>query len=285
MHGSGNDFVLLDDRNGRFSEDLSPGAIQCLCRRKSGIGADGIVLIQISDAGDFKARFFNSDGSEADMCGNGGRCAARFARYMDAAPRHMTVETRAGLLHASILDGGRVRIQMPQPYGLVLDEELLVQQRLTRISSVNTGVPHAVLLVDDIEAMPVMTLGRSIRYHERFQPLGTNTNFVRVLQPDTLTIRTYERGVEDETLACGTGAVAAVLVCTKKGTVRPPVSVHTAGGENLTVDVVPDPASEFGHVFLEGNTAFVYSGRISVEAVPSMASLEAQGYGQDGRKR
>ena len=244
---------------------MPPSVVRKLCDRRIGIGADGLILIQNSENADFGWRFFNSDGSEAEMCGNGGRCATRYAYMMDVAPREMTLETQTGILRAVVMDDRRVKIEMPQPRDLSVDEQLTLDRERMSVSVINAGVPHAVVFVERLEDFPVLATGNALRMHERFQPAGSNVNFVRVLGDNQLAIRTYERGVEDETLACGTGAVAAALVGIKRNDMRPPISVMTQGGERLTVHAALRSDSEFGQVSLEGETTFVFQGRLSVE--------------------
>ena len=265
MHGSGNDFILLDNRDDRLQIPAPPSVVRKLCDRRLGIGADGLILIQNSENADFGWRFYNSDGSEADMCGNGGRCVTRYAYMMDVAPREMTLETQTGVLRAVVVDDRRVKIEMHQPRDLSVDEPLILDRERMTVSVIHAGVPHAVVFVERLDDFPVFEKGNALRNHERFQPAGANANFVRILGDNQLAIRTYERGVEDETPACGTGAVAAALVGIKRNDMRPPISVRTQGGERLTVHVALRSDSEFGQVFLEGETAFVFQGRLSAE--------------------
>jgi len=265
MHGCGNDFILFDDRDGRLESSISPSVVKMLCDRRLGIGADGLILIQNSGHADFGWRFFNSDGSVAELCGNGARCAARFAYMTDVAPRETTLETLTGILRAVVMDDRRVKIEMPRPCDLSMDEQLSLGGERLSVSVINTGVPHAVVFVGRLDDFPVLTAGKLLRNHERFQPGGSNANFVRFLSDNQLAIRTYERGVEDETPACGTGAVAAALVGIKRNDMRPPISVVTKSGERLTVHAAHRSDSEFGQVFLEGATSIAFHGRISAE--------------------
>ncbi|MBI4773126.1 MAG: diaminopimelate epimerase [Deltaproteobacteria bacterium] len=265
MHGCGNDFILLDDRDDRLDASISPSVVRKLCDRRLGIGADGLILVRNSKHADFGWRFFNSDGSIAELCGNGARCAARYAYMTDVAPREMTLETLTGILRAVVVDDRRVKIEMPQPRDLSMDEQLFLGGERLSVSVINTGVPHAVVFVGRLDDFPILTAGRALRNHERFQPGGSNADFVRVLGGNQLAIRTYERGVEDETLACGTGAVAAALVGIKRNGMQPPISVVTKSGERLTVHAAYRSDSEFGQVFLEGATTIAFQGCISAE--------------------
>lgn len=234
MHGAGNDFILLDDRAGKFP--VSDGAwIARVAARRTGIGCEGIILIQPSDKADFRMRFFNPDGSEVEMCGNGARCVARLASEIGAAPASMSIDTVAGLLRAEV-KGDNVRLHMTEPTNWRVGRTLDIDGRKFAYGFVNSGVPHAVVEVEDLAACDVQALGAKIRYHKEFTPAGTNANFIAVTGPSSLKIRTYERGVEGETLACGTGIVASALVSAKAGRVSAPVKVTAASGDVLTVD-------------------------------------------------
>lgn len=237
MHGAGNDFILVDDRSQTFPAGDLPW-IAHLCERRRGVGSEGLLLIQPSAAADFRMRFFNPDGHEAEMCGNGARCIARLAHEIGAAPADMRIETAAGLVRAEILPP-LVRLHLPPPNGWRLDLSVEWSGRKWAIHHVNTGVPHAVAVVDDLAALDVPAFGSCIRRHALFAPAGTNADFIQIAGPDSLSIRTYERGVEAETLACGTGIVAAALVAEKLGLVRAPVRVRTAGGDSLDVAMGP----------------------------------------------
>src|SRR4030065_1268273 len=232
MSGSGNDFILIDHREPFLKEKNLKGFIQKACRRRVSVGADGLVLVERSKKADFKWRFYNADGGEAEMCGNGGRCAARFAYLKGIAGPSLKFETLAGILSAQV-DGKRVKLEMTKPFGLKLDETLLIDGKKQIFSSINTGVPHAVLFVEDVEGLDIVQIGRALRFHSHFSHSGTNVNFIRLEDGSQLSIRTYERGVEDETSACGTGAVAAALWVAFKGLVKSPVSIRTRGGEIL----------------------------------------------------
>lgn len=259
MHGSGNDFVLIDNRDVLISREEAPEAARRFCARRVGIGADGLILIEKSDNADFRWGFYNADGSEAEMCGNGGRCAARFAFMKGIAPEEMRFETLAGIISAHV-KGTRVKLQLSPPFGMFLDRELHVNGKPVKISFVNTGVPHVVVVVDDVEDVPVVETGRALRQHDFFAPDGTNVNFTSRIDRNRIAVRTYERGVEDETLACGTGSVASAIVMAAKGLAESPVEVQTRGGEILTIyhDLLEN--GEIKDVFLEGETVHVYDG-------------------------
>jgi diaminopimelate epimerase len=264
MSGSGNDFILIDHRKPFMGEDRMKDFVKRVCRRRVSVGADGLIFVERSKKADFKWRFFNADGSEAEMCGNGGRCAARFAYLKKIVGPSLTFETLAGVLSAQV-DGRKVKLELTKPYGLKLDETLLIEGKEQVISNLNTGVPHAVLFLEDLEELDIVRIGRAIRYHPHFSPNGTNANFVRVENVSQLSIRTYERGVEDETLACGTGAVASALISAFKRLVKSPVSIKTKGGEVLVVYFEIEAKDAKG-VFLEGDVHIVYEGEMWEEA-------------------
>ena len=269
MSGTGNDFILIDNRSGIVGEDEMVHLAVQACRRRHSVGADGLILIQDDPDLDFSWRFFNSDGSEGEMCGNGARCAARFAFTEKIAGPSMVFGTIAGPIEAEVRDG-RVRVQLTPSHGMERDFSLrLGGGDEIKAGFIDTGVPHTVIMVDeaDLDNTPVAERGREIRYHPRFAPAGTNVNFVAVSGAGTVRIRTYERGVEEETLACGTGAVASAIICTAQELVRPPVKVRTQGGESLTIYIdKEDPAH--GRILLEGAAHMVYRGQLTEETVP-----------------
>ena len=264
MSGSGNDFIIIDNRAGTWNHVVTSAFVRAVCRRKISVGADGLIFIERSDTVDFLWRFFNADGSPAEMCGNGGRCAARFAVLNGIGGNTLSFETIAGVVHAEV-SGAVVKIQLPAPKNLELNIRLEVDGTALVLHSINTGVPHIVLFVDDLETARVKELGERLRFHGRFQPAGTNVNFVSQSSADMLHIRTYERGVEDETLACGTGSVAAALVAIAMGKAASPVQVMTRSGEILKVHA-PDMSPPFHEVYLEGGAKVIYSGEIWDEA-------------------
>jgi diaminopimelate epimerase len=260
MHGAGNDFVLVDDRSLSFpSKD--PRFLQGIAERRFGVGSDGIILIQPSESAHFRMRFFNPDGGEVEMCGNGARCVARLAAEIGAAPRQMKFDTVAGVIRADVNTEGRVRLVMTEPKGWAFNQTLEIAGQKLTYHFVNSGVPHAVVEVPDVAKTDVAGLGRAIRYHPQFQPAGTNANFITLTGPDSLTVRTYERGVEAETLACGTGITACGLMMGKLGKVKTPVHITCASGDVLDVDFTPtnDGATQ---VTLTGPAAHVFEGQL-----------------------
>ncbi|MBW1741023.1 MAG: diaminopimelate epimerase [Deltaproteobacteria bacterium] len=264
MSGSGNDFILVDNREGIVDERNLSRFVASVCRRKLSVGADGMILIEASGQADFKWRFFNADGGEAEMCGNGGRCAARLAYLKGIAGPRLSFETKSGVIRAEVT-GDRVKLEMPQPTATELDYPLKVEEDTLTVSSITVGVPHVVIWVTDLETSPVFKVGRAIRYHQRYTPAGTNVNFVKRLNDGSFAIRTYERGVEDETLACGTGSVATALIAATKGMATSPSVLHTRGGEALKV-YFDRSGDDFRNVFLEGEARVIYEGRLWKEA-------------------
>jgi diaminopimelate epimerase len=263
INGSGNDFLLIDNRDGIMEGIDRPVFVSKVCDRARSVGADGVILIEPSRTADFRWDFYNADGSRAEMCGNGGRCAARFAAARKIAGREMSFETTAGIIHAAV-SGRRVKLQMTRPAGLAVDRELTLAGRRYVYSFLDTGVPHAVLFVPDVDRADVAGVGRGFRRHRAFAPRGTNVNFAQP-RDGALWVRTYERGVEGETLACGTGAVASAILAAVRGVAEPPVSVRTSGGEMLTVHFDAG-RKDFGEVYLEGDTSWSCDGRMFEEA-------------------
>ena len=284
MNGAGNDFVLLDNRDGSLALDAA--AIARLCDRHRGVGADGLLVVEPAENGaDFRMRYYNSDGGEAEMCGNGARCFARFAQKIGGKTGDVSFETMAGVIRAQML-GENVRIQMSEPHSLALNETLRAGTAKISVHSLNTGVPHAVVFVgdctkpaeqrslmrtspadpllhalrDDLDAVDVRALGRALRTHPHFEPKGTNVNFVAQTGPNAIAIRTYERGVEDETLACGTGVVASALIFHELAGAASPVLVRVRGGDTLEVAWEKDGAS-WRNVTLTGPADFTFEGQ------------------------
>lgn len=261
MHGAGNDFIMIDDRAMKFPTGNKAG-LAAVGARHTGVGCDGFIFVQPSDTADFRMRFFNPDGGEVEMCGNGARCVARFARDIGAAGDRMDFETIAGSLRAEVGDRD-VTLHMTEPKDWRLGQVLDIDGEQYEYNFVNTGVPHVVIEVPDPESVDLQSLGAAIRYHDDFKPAGTNANFIAVTGPDSLKLRTYERGVEGETLACGTGMVACALVAGRIGTVAPPVKVTCAFGDVLTIGYTP---AENGptDVTLTGGAVYVFQGAFEI---------------------
>jgi len=270
MSGTGNDFILIDHRRPILKDSDCSSFARAVCRRNFSVGADGLILIEHSTRADFAWKFFNADGSLAEMCGNGARCAARYAYMQKIAQAGMRFETMAGIVEAVVKDGS-VSIGLTAPRDLQLHLCLDIDAADRILHFINTGVPHVVHFVEDNSRTPIVKWGRLIRTHKMFQPAGTNANFVEITGQNSLYVRTYERGVEDETMACGTGATAAALIAAVLGKVRPPVSVTTSGKETLTVHFELGPQRQFDKLFLEGPAAIIYHGELQPEALGDLA--------------
>ena len=263
---SGNDFVVILNFENKITPEEGKFLAQKLCRSKFSVSADGLILLEKSRTSEaaFAWRFFNADGSEAEMCGNGARCVARLVEELGLFKSPFYFETKAGLIYAEV-KGKRVKVALTTPKDLKMNFILRTEYDWFMAHFVNTGVPHVVIFWDDIESAPVEKLGPKIRYHEMFQPAGTNVNFVSVEEKNNqkfLKVRTYERGVEAETLACGTGSSASAYIAYKLGLVKPPVNVLTRGGEILTIYIDNED-----RIFLEGDTIFVFEGKIKEDAL------------------
>ncbi|MFZ5802209.1 MAG: diaminopimelate epimerase [Candidatus Omnitrophota bacterium] len=255
---SGNDFIVIDNRKRVITKPKS--FARKVCAFHTGIGADGLLLLENSRFGQFKMRIINSDGSEAEACGNGFRCIALFAREIMDLSKSFRFESLAGMVYAKV-DGSRVRVQLPQPKGLELDRKLDIGGETLGYCFINTGVPHAVIFTKKLKRLDLNCLAPKIRYHRRFAPKGTNVNFVEVQSHHEIHVRTYERGVEAETMACGTGSTASAIVSSLKGFTRPPVRVITHGGEVLIIDF-KNHDFEASEVTLEGEVNIVFEGKL-----------------------
>jgi diaminopimelate epimerase len=264
MSGAGNDFIIIDNRNQVVADAGLSDFIVSVCRRKMSAGADGLILIEVSDKFDFRWRFFNSDGSKAEMCGNGARCAARFAHVVGIARTNLSFETEAGVVSAQI-NADRVKVKMPDPSDLKLAYPLKLSNHSLEISSINTGVPHTVVMVEQVADTDVVALGREIRFHQTFEPAGSNANFVQRINGNAIEIRTYERGVEDETLACGTGAIASAIISASRFKMKSPVDVKTRSGEYLTIHFNTKDG-QFDDIYMEGNARIIYTGELQPDA-------------------
>ena len=263
MNGAGNDFIVIDNRD--LQSSLDTETIEALCDRHRGIGADGLLAVEPSENGaDYKFRYYNADGGEAEMCGNGARCFGRFTAHLtDEMKDKVTFETIAGTLAAEMV-GDDVRIAMSEPKDLRMSVNTRISGLDADLHFVNTGVPHVVVFVNDLDDLDVFQHGRTIREHEDFAPAGTNANFAKVLAPNHIAIRTYERGVEDETLACGTGMVASALVHHLLTGATSPIKVDVEGGDTLEIGFEKTGDQAFTNVTLTGPADFVFEGEIEV---------------------
>ena len=263
MTGAGNDFILADNRAGNFSPTREQ--VARLCHRQFGIGADGLMLLVPASNGsaDWAWQFWNSDGSDAEMCGNGARCFARYVQRLTRSTRPtVSFETVAGVIQAK-LEGERVTVNLTAPHSLRLREQVQTGRDSLEVSSLNTGVPHAVVFVPDADQAMVRELGAELRRHEHFQPRGTNVNFVQVKGSNFIRVRTYERGVEGETLACGTGVCASAMIASAVHGFTSPVRVQVQGGDELEVSFARENG-QFSDVHLTGPATFVFEGRIEL---------------------
>ncbi len=262
MNGAGNDFVLIDNRERKI--DLSPEQVQRLCDRQRGVGGDGVFLLVPCESGkaDWAWQFYNSDGTTADMCGNGARCFARFIEQVVGPNCDISFETGAGVIHAAF-DGDIVTVNLTEPHGLALNATLTTSHGELSVHSLNTGVPHAVVFVSNADQAMVKELGREIRCHDHFAPKGTNVNFVQELEPGRIRVRTYERGVEGETLACGTGVTASAIVASELRGFPSPVKVQVQGGDILEVFFQKE-GDKFSDVRLKGPADVAFHGRIEL---------------------
>lgn len=265
LSGAGNDFVVL---NPRVSEIPIPIAafVRRVCTRRLSVGADGVILVEPSDdpAADVRVRFFNPDGGEFDTCGNGSRCAARFAHESGLAPAALTMATGAGLLSA-VVRGDRVRIGFTDPRALDLDWAVTVEGERRVGHRVEFGVPHFVLPVERLPEGAIEPEARRIRHAPELGSPGANVNYVQVTGPHELAVRTYERGVEGETLACGSGCVSSSIALAAAGRVTPPVRVRTRSGAILEVDFARD-GDRFTHITLEGDARLIYRAELGPDA-------------------
>lgn len=262
MHGCGNDFVVLDDRTGRLYPQRSALA-KAICHRRMGLGGDGLILIGRAPAdgsADFAMTYVNADGNDGEMCGNGARCVVRRAAELGIIRDRAAFATPAGLIRATIA-GSHVVLAMTDPTDERDPASLEIAGRSFELHYIDTGVPHVVAFVDDLESLDVEGIGRQIRRHPAFAPRGVNANFARSTGPSRLRARTYERGVEAETLACGTGAVAIGLVAFRRGLAQPPVTILPPGGE-LAIGFKPGADGRFHEVTLAGPTELVATGEV-----------------------
>jgi diaminopimelate epimerase len=261
MNGAGNDFVMIDNRAGDVR--LSPAQIAHICDRHRGVGADGILLIEpAQNGGDFRMRYYNADGGEAEMCGNGARCFARFASKVANAPDKISFETPAGNIGAWV-HGDVVTLKMSDPTDAQLNLKLRMDGEEAVVHYINSGVPHVVVPVSRIDVVDVRAQGAAIRHHKIFSPKGANVNFLEKRGTNGIAIRTYERGVENETLACGTGVVASALIFAEMENATAPVSVRVRGGSDLEVGFVRSDDG-FRNVTLTGPAEFVFDGEIAI---------------------
>jgi len=300
MHGAGNDFILIDDRQNKFP-DKNKALIKKICQRRTGIGCEGLILIRPStiadcatqsvaqtksapiserrinaqkassqklfenSVADFRMRFFNPNGNEADMCGNGARCVARLAYDLNIANATMKFETRAGIIKAEVKHGS-VKLYLPPATNYQKEQNLTIPSGAEiYYDFINTGVPHAVVQTNNLNSYPVKDYGHAIIKHSAFAPEETNVNFAEIIDPHHINIRTYERGVEDETLACGTGITATAITMALRNLVLPPVSIKAASSDILVVDFTIEN-NKTTNITLTGPATHVFTGEIEIDS-------------------
>ncbi|PIX77553.1 MAG: diaminopimelate epimerase, partial [bacterium (Candidatus Ratteibacteria) CG_4_10_14_3_um_filter_41_18] len=254
MQSGGNDFVLIDNRKSLIRDRAK--LARKLCLRKFSIGADGFLLLENSKTADFRMRIYNSDGSEAEMCGNGIRCLIKFI-YSEklAAQKEISIETKDAIYYGKYKKE-LISVRIREPKKVNLNLNLKIKEKKEKVFLINVGVPHTIVFVKNLKKIDVKSLGSLIRYHQQFSPAGTNVDFVRVVNRHALKIRIYERGVEDETFSCGTGATAAAIISYKLGRVKSPVKVFPIFGKPLKIHF--DPGLK--EIYLEGEAIKVYEG-------------------------
>ena len=261
--GAGNDFVIIDNRDGVVPYE-NTDFVEKVCQRRMSVGADGVLLVEKAEEADFRMRYFNADGGEVDTCGNGARCISKFAYVNGIVSEKMRFETNAGIYDSEIVKSD-VKVRMSDPFDLRLNFPLQLKDGVHNVCFANSGVPHVIFFVEDLEGTDIVDLGRQTRYHDDFKPAGTNANFIRIRDAQTIDIRTYERGVEDETLACGTGSIAAAVVCAALGKVTSPAALHTVSSSVLKIYFDLENG-EPKDVYLEGDARIICSGELTEDA-------------------
>ncbi len=260
MQGAGNDFIMVDNRNGIIEDSRKKEFVTRFCPRAVAVGADGVVFLENDNELDAKWDFYNADGSSAEMCGNGARCFTLYAIAKGVCTDTLTFRTIAGPIGGSKSAEGRAEVTLtdaPLPEHI---QSIDINGTDSELYFINTGVPHAIMPVDDIEAIELKKTGAAIRYHQHFAPAGTNANFI-CEKDGKVIIRTYERGVEDETLACGTGSVAAAIVGSDKYCLSAPVTVITRSGDILNINFEKTD-NGIKNVRLEGPAVVAYQGTL-----------------------
>lgn len=265
MQGCGNDFVIIDNRELGVPVEKMPLWAEKLCQRSFGVYADGLFFIENAPEDsdlDFVWQFYNSDGSRAEMCGNASRCAGRLAHALGIAGEEHVFGSDAGPIKVQVFPVlEEVKVQLTPPQDVALKQTLSIDGQDYEYHFANTGVPHVVVQVADVKDVDIKKLGSAFRYHEAFAPAGTNVNFVQIDDNDSLIVRTYERGVEDETYACGTGVSAVQVTLNRLGLTDDAVRIKTSGGEILKVII------EDSNVFLQGGAELTFSGEVYLDSL------------------
>ena len=263
LSGAGNDFVIIDNRESIIPyEDTD--FVEKVCQRRMSVGADGVLLVEDAAGADFRMRYFNADGGEAETCGNGARCISKFAYINGIVPERMRFETNAGIYESEIIESN-VKVRMGELTDIRLNFPLQLNDGVHNICFANSGVPHVIFFAEDLPGTDVVDLGSQTRYHDDFKPAGTNANFIHIQNAQAIDIRTYERGVEDETLACGTGSIAAAVVSAMLGKVVSPVTLTAASGSVLKIHFTLENG-EAKDVHLEGDARIICAGELTEDA-------------------
>lgn len=270
MSGAGNDFVVVDNRSGIISNPTK--FTIAVCNRRQGIGSDGVLLVETSTKVDFTMKYYNADGSNAGMCGNGGRCLAKYAYDNGIVNKsNFRFEAFGYIYEATRIDSTIYELKMKDPSDIRVNQEINLEDRTIKGNYLNTGTDHSVIFLEDnpkigeLNTADIFNLGRSIRYHEVYQPIGTNVNFVSKVGSNSIRIRTYERGVEDETLACGTGSVASALVSAMKFGMVSPVIVNVLSGVDLEIGFDRNDSNTFTNITLKGPAETVFEGIVNIK--------------------
>ncbi|MEO0225786.1 MAG: diaminopimelate epimerase [candidate division WOR-3 bacterium] len=258
MEGTGNDFILIDNRKDLFQKGIKvTDFVKKICDRRFGVGADGMILLERDKETAFFMRYFNSGGDEAAMCGNGARCLAKFAERLGLVNKKFTFRTRSGIHQAEIINDN-VKLKVESVKVIEIEKRVSLPSGEYKGDFIDVGIPHYVIYVAEIEEVDVKNIGRAIRNSDAFKPNGTNVNFIKV-DKGMIRIRTYERGVENETLACGTGAIGAAISASLQFDLTSPVEVHARGGQ-LMIHFKRLKKNEFKDIYLEGPARFICDG-------------------------
>lgn len=274
IEGAGNDFILIDNRETKYSFSL-PTLARVLCHRHFGIGSDGLIVLESSKVADIKMCFLNPDGSEGAMCGNGGRCVAEYT-ILNQKKSRVSIEALDYVYNAEIVDGN-IKLQMKNPSELKFDLKYSFQNEVILGDFINTGSEHLVVYAENLpaslcnrlEEIDIKTIGRFLRYHEYFHPRGTNVNFIEKVGECEIKIRTYERGVEDETLACGTGSVGSAIMVALKYSWKPPIKVQTRSGSILSINFQLD-GKNISDVSITGPAKITFTGRVKYSLIKNV---------------
>lgn len=263
LSGSANDFVVLDNRDGAFSTSAGWLARR-ICARRYSVGADGLILIETTKNASFRVRFFNPDGNEFNTCGNGGRCAVRYVFLNGIADRKMTMETNIGIVDAEVT-GASVKLKLIGPKEVRLNFSVVLENKEITGHYVQMGDPHFVVETTELRTQPFVPLARKLSHHEAFGQAGANVHFIEIASRNQINIRSFERGVEDETLACGSGCTATAIATFSAKKCDPPVHFLPQSGIPLVVHFRPE--NQFEDLYLEGDARLIYKGELIPESL------------------